>query len=170
MIIDFEVRKVFLNWLPWLLMMKRPGHTFTRSSLKRSEDLKELELREKQSKSLLANVLDMDDDSLKGIDSNHHNNSTPPSYVKLTHICEEFGVKKSSPNSLSRHSRPELIQILRELRFITERMRREDEDEEITNDFKFAAIVVDRLCLIAFSSFLLISTCAILFAAPHLIA
>lgn len=65
---------------------------------------------------------------------------------------------------------PELLRIFKELRFITDRMRKKDDEDDVENDWEFAAMVVDRLCLVMFSSFLVISTCAILFAAPHLIA
>ena len=64
----------------------------------------------------------------------------------------------------------DLTPIVRELRFITNRMRREDELQEIINEWKFAAMVIDRLCLILFTSFAVISTAVCLLSAPHLIA
>lgn len=39
----------------------------------------------------------------------------------------------------------ELHTILKELQFITNRMKKSDEDEEVISDWKFAAMVVDRL-------------------------
>lgn len=63
----------------------------------------------------------------------------------------------------------ELGQILKELRMITDKLRKEDEAAEITNDWKFAAMVVDRLCLIIFTLFTVIATIAVLFSAPHII-
>ena len=39
----------------------------------------------------------------------------------------------------------ELHTILKELQFITSRMKKSDEDDEIISDWKFAAMVVDRL-------------------------
>lgn len=39
----------------------------------------------------------------------------------------------------------ELHTILKELQFITNRMKKADEDDEIISDWKFAAMVVDRL-------------------------
>ena len=56
------VRSVFLQWLPWILRMDRPREKITRKTIMMSNRLKELELKEKDSKSLMANVLDMDDD------------------------------------------------------------------------------------------------------------
>ena len=57
------VRSVFLQWLPWILRMDRPGKKITRKSILMSNRMNELEVNEKPlSKSLMANVLDMDDD------------------------------------------------------------------------------------------------------------
>lgn len=41
---------------------------------------------------------------------------------------------------------------------ITDKIRKEDEAAEITNEWKFAAMVVDRLCLIVFTLFTIIAT------------
>lgn len=51
-----------MQWLPWLLRMSRPGKKITRKTILLSNQMKELELKERSSKSLLANVLDIDDD------------------------------------------------------------------------------------------------------------
>ena len=56
------VRSVFLQWLPWLLRMNRPRKKISRKTIMMNNRMKELEMKEKSSKSLLANVLDMDDD------------------------------------------------------------------------------------------------------------
>lgn len=48
-------------------------------------------------------------------------------------------------------------------------LRKEDDLSEITKDWKFAAMVVDRLCLIIFTLFTIISTVAVLFSAPNFI-
>ena len=60
--------------------------------------------------------------------------------------------------------------IMQELRFITNRLRRDDELGDIIGEWKFAAIVIDRLCLIMFSTFAIISLGVCLMSAPHLIA
>ena len=57
-----QIRAVFLQWLPWILRMSRPGRKITRKSILISNRMKELELKERSSKSLLANVLDIEDD------------------------------------------------------------------------------------------------------------
>lgn len=58
----FQIKSVFLQWLPWILRMGRPGKKITRKTIMLSNRMKELELKERSSKSLLANVLDIDDD------------------------------------------------------------------------------------------------------------
>ena len=63
----------------------------------------------------------------------------------------------------------ELQCILKELKFITNRMKLHDEEEEIIGDWKFAAMVIDRFCLITFTAFTVITTIAVLLSAPHII-
>lgn len=46
-------------------------------------------------------------------------------------------------------------------------LRKEDDESVVTKDWKFAAMVVDRLCLIIFTLFTLIATLAVLFSAPN---
>ncbi len=53
---------MFLHWLPWLLRMNRPKKKITRKTIMMNNRMKELEMKEKTSKSLLANVLDIDED------------------------------------------------------------------------------------------------------------
>ena len=61
-VFSLQVRTLFLQWLPWILRMQRPGKPITRKTIMMTNRMRELELKEKSSKSLLANVLDMDDD------------------------------------------------------------------------------------------------------------
>ena len=57
----YQVRTVFLQYLPWLLMMSRPGKKITRKTIMMQKKLKELDKTENVSRSLLVNVLDMED-------------------------------------------------------------------------------------------------------------
>jgi len=57
--------------------------------------------------------------------------------------------------------------VLRELRLVTDKLRADEARLAICSDWKFAAMVVDRFCLILFSVFTVVSTFAILFSAPH---
>lgn len=55
----FQIRIVFLYWLPCLLRMSRPDNPEAHPPKNLQADA---EMRERSSKSLLANVLDIDDD------------------------------------------------------------------------------------------------------------
>lgn len=64
---------------------------------------------------------------------------------------------------------PEIQCILQEVSYIAQRFRDQDEAEAICSEWKFAAAVVDRLCLVAFSLFSIICTFTILMSAPNFI-
>lgn len=64
---------------------------------------------------------------------------------------------------------PVIVKILEEVQFIAMRFRKQDEGEEICSEWKFAAAVVDRLCLVAFTLFAIICTLKILMSAPNFI-
>ncbi|XP_058875642.1 cholinergic receptor, nicotinic, alpha 11 [Acipenser ruthenus] len=64
---------------------------------------------------------------------------------------------------------PQLASILEEVRFLAERFREQDAGETISSQWKFAAAVIDRLCLVVFSIFNIICTISILMAAPNFI-
>lgn len=72
----------------------------------------------------------------------------------------------SSPCALAQR---DLQGILREIRFITARMRKSEEDAEVVGDWKFAAMVVDRMCLIVFTTFTVVATIAVLLSAPRIL-
>ena len=117
--------------------------------------MKDLELKERSSKSLLANVLDIEDDFR--------------AQATTSQAAASFIRPYSDEQSGCSMSQRELQIILRELQFITGRMRKADEEAEIISDWKFAAMVVDRFCLIVFTLFTVIATIAVLFSAPHII-
>ncbi|XP_032529179.2 neuronal acetylcholine receptor subunit alpha-7 isoform X2 [Danaus plexippus] len=152
------IRCVFLYWLPWILRMSRPGSATTPPPA-RAPPPPDLELRERSSKSLLANVLDIDDDF-------RHTHAQQPPCCRYYRSGEENGA------GLAAHScfgvDYELSLILKELRVITDKMRTDDEEADISRDWKFAAMVVDRLCLIIFTLFTIIATLAVLLSAPHI--
>ena len=82
-----------------------------------------------------------------------------PTATATGHSCGAAG--SSSTNR-------ELQCILKELKFITNRMKLQEEEEEIISDWKFAAMVIDRFCLIIFTAFTVITTIAVLCSAPHI--
>lgn len=63
----------------------------------------------------------------------------------------------------------DLAKILEEVRYITRRLRNRDEDANMCNEWKFAAAVIDRMCLMAFSFFTILCTFGILMSAPNFV-
>ncbi|XP_071531432.1 neuronal acetylcholine receptor subunit alpha-7-like [Panulirus ornatus] len=164
------IRCVLLQWLPWILRMNRPGKKITRKTILMNNKMRELELKERSSKSLLANVLDIDDDirqiQAMGTGTPSHNGG----YPRLVGRSYEEGGPIMTPHaSFCFNNTRELQSILRELRYITGQMRSEDEANEIVVDWKFAAMVVDRFCLITFTTYTIISTIVVILSAPHII-
>ncbi|KAK0170077.1 hypothetical protein PV328_010682, partial [Microctonus aethiopoides] len=56
------VKTVLLQWLPWILRMDRPGKKITKKTILLNSKMREMERQNKTSMSLIANVLDMNDD------------------------------------------------------------------------------------------------------------
>ncbi|KAL0121529.1 hypothetical protein PUN28_006800 [Cardiocondyla obscurior] len=163
------VRLLFLQWLPCVLRMSRPGKKITKKTILMANRMKEMELQERSSKSLLANVLDIDDDF------RHGNSAANPAsgYIRSAYgtplSTRPATVEETSASLPLSGMQKELHTILKELQFITNRMKKADEDGEIVSDWKFAAMVVDRLCLFIFTLFTVLATIVILCRAPHII-
>lgn len=81
----------------------------------------------------------------------------------------QHDVHSEQTRSLLLEQLPEISQILEEVQYIARRFREQDEGEAICSEWKFAAAVVDRLCLVAFSLFSIICTFTILMSAPNFI-
>ncbi|KAL7745803.1 hypothetical protein ACLKA6_009997 [Drosophila palustris] len=154
----------------------------------KKQQIQNVELKERSSKSLLANVLDIDDD----FRCNHRCTSATlphqPTYYRtmfrqgddgsvgpvgpvgpVAAVADARMHEAISHTCLGSSAEYELALILKELRWITDQLKKEDETGDITRDWKFAAMVVDRLCLIIFTLFTIIATLAVLFSAPHFI-
>ncbi|XP_041842897.1 CHRNA7-FAM7A fusion protein-like isoform X1 [Melanotaenia boesemani] len=61
----------------------------------------------------------------------------------------------------------QLQALLVEVQFLVERVREQDRQLSLAEQWQFAAAVIDRLCLVGFSVFNIICTIAILMAAPN---
>lgn len=190
---------MFLVWMPCLLCMSRPNRDEDSSNGNKSDKnkstassihhLPDMEFRAKSSRSLLANVLDLDDDLRSSTRSYPGARSQvapmPEHMVEQQHTsimmgtisggggsCGGSGVAGAAAavaaaSCLGPHR--ELSLILKELRVITDKLRKDEDDEGTTNDWKFAAMVVDRMCLYIFTFFTVAATIAVLMSAPHVI-
>ena len=141
--------------------MKRPGHDLSWQAIRNRQSRQTSvnkpfpsPLLADSSKSLLANITHADDASF--VDGNR-SILTP-----LLHMV------KPLPNNddidLHRH---ELRTIVAELRFLTDFVRKQEEEDDISQDWKFSAMVIDRLCLVLFTIMTSIFSYVTLFSAPN---
>lgn len=164
--------------------MKRPGYVSARGRLVSidaiSTDSASCPSKLPQ-KSLLTDVLDLSDSKLpfKGSGSDYSvllNNPSEftESETEVKSAADSFDCPSdlslalgSPEETIASHLLPVLLRTFRELQVVTNYQENEEDERHISEDWKFAAMVVDRLSLIIFSSILVISTGAILFKAPH---
>ncbi|CAI4226691.1 unnamed protein product [Auanema sp. JU1783] len=122
------VRRILLEWLPWILFMSRPHHQYR-----------------------------------KGV--SYDKRPRPPRELK----------HPLSPDLPSHHPAYEaqvllLHAVYKELKQICNQLDKEEREELIQNDWRFAAMAIDRACMIMFTVFIVVSILAIMMSAPHLIA
>ncbi|KOC61086.1 Neuronal acetylcholine receptor subunit alpha-7, partial [Habropoda laboriosa] len=186
------VKVVFLYWLPCILRMSRPGDKEEREAQKSqkpspvtgaSKSYGDLELHQRSSKSLIANVLDLEDNALAHAATPHHQHSTPlahtsyPGAHQISHTPHHHQHPPETPGPQVETilqnacfcARYELVLILKEIKIITDQLKSEELNTKVTNDWKFAAMVIDRMCLIIFTLFTIIATISVLLSAPHII-
>ncbi|GIY89765.1 neur_chan_memb domain-containing protein [Caerostris darwini] len=158
--------------------MERPGHKITRRDLFRSTKVCEMELKERASRSLLTNIMDGGGGASGGEEEfraggNATASSSPAPQQRVQGSYANVLIGGSNQGSMvysCMHADVELSAILRELKVITAKLRKDDRDSEVVSDWQFAAMVVDRICLINFTIFTVASTVLSLGSAPHLMA
>ncbi|VDK83074.1 unnamed protein product [Litomosoides sigmodontis] len=168
-------KTLLLYWLPYLLRINRPG---VKLSWKALPPLFPCTKPTTHSESLIRNIkeaeLNSRSDSLV-VDcricqyiSGIYNGKSPISKV----INGPALLSQTNPSSDIGEQATLLVlqRIYQELKMITRRMMDAEKDDAKANNWKFAAIVVDRLCLYIFTIFIVASSCGILLSAPYFIA
>lgn len=134
--------------------MQRPGHNTNRARIIQRPRLRDIRMQERSSRSLLANVLELDDNTSLRLE-----NGTSGISIKIDDCNEGGGV-----------FRTELLAILKELRRITGKYKKDEDDIDIRSEWKFAAMVIDRLCFWICVTFTVVSTVTVLMSAPQVMA
>uniref|UniRef100_A0A673FMA7 Neuronal acetylcholine receptor subunit alpha-7 n=1 Tax=Sinocyclocheilus rhinocerous TaxID=307959 RepID=A0A673FMA7_9TELE len=169
------VQVVLLQWVAWFLRMKRPGesedperppcapHLRRCSSGSQSGSLQNAPgSASTNSANNNGNLLYIGFSSLDEASPGRLQSATSPALTVLQPSAASHS--QSGGNGLSKHSA-----ILEEVRFVADRFRGQDENDSVSEQWKFAAAVIDRLCLVAFSVFNIICTISILMAAPNFV-
>ncbi|XP_051756814.1 neuronal acetylcholine receptor subunit alpha-7a [Ctenopharyngodon idella] len=168
-------RVVLLNWCAWFLRMKRPGEDRVRSACHNKQPRSsfssvDLNISTGAAQSTNGNLLYI---GFRGMDTIHYATSPDSGVIcsRLVAAGEEDvllpGAQASSVSSGPGET--DLSKILDEVRYIAKRFRDQDEEETLCNEWKFAASVIDRLCLMAFSLFTILCTIGILMSAPNFV-
>lgn len=177
MFITQKTRVILLNWCAWFLRMKRPGEERVRSAChnkapRSSLTSMDLNASTSASQSTNGNMLYV---GIRGLESIHYSPAaiSPDSGVLCGRLLGRAGEDEmllpTGQSSSVAGVEPELAKILDEVRYIAKRFRDQDEDESVCNEWKFAASVIDRLCLMAFSLFTILCTIGILMSAPNFV-
>ncbi|XP_061765239.1 neuronal acetylcholine receptor subunit alpha-7-like [Nerophis ophidion] len=184
------VRVILLNWCAWFLRMKKPGKDVKRTAQSSScsaykyphnsphhHSSNSMQMSATAGQASTQSTLNGNMKLYLGY-MGTDNPSFPPATDSGVLMCGGGGGDRSaclSPGDSDQtrtllHERlPEISQILEEVQYIARRFREQDEGEAICSEWKFAAAVVDRLCLVAFSLFSIICTFTILMSAPNFI-
>ncbi|OAF65243.1 hypothetical protein A3Q56_06990, partial [Intoshia linei] len=140
---EIAVRIVICEWLAWILHMSRPGKNLSREFLLRKAKIRKFELQKPFSLSLISNIKNVD-------------NAIPQNHYLLHGACINEAFKSQvSTESIIKN---ELLEILNELRFITHKIKDTDQTDGEIHDWKFAAMVIDRFCLIVFTLMTVLTT------------
>uniref|UniRef100_A0A673BD29 Neuronal acetylcholine receptor subunit alpha-7 n=1 Tax=Sphaeramia orbicularis TaxID=375764 RepID=A0A673BD29_9TELE len=187
------VRVILLNWCAWFLRMKKPGEdrkTAVSSSSPAVYKYSHPPPHHTSTSSIQMTTIPGQASNQSATTNGnmnlyfgYHSMGTdnpafPPSTESGVVVCGGG----NHPNTSSLHDTnteqtrtllldqlPEISRILEEVQYIARRFREQDEGEAICSEWKFAAAVVDRLCLVAFSLFSIICTFTILMSAPNFI-
>uniref|UniRef100_A0A3Q2G773 Neuronal acetylcholine receptor subunit alpha-7-like n=1 Tax=Cyprinodon variegatus TaxID=28743 RepID=A0A3Q2G773_CYPVA len=136
------VHLVLLQWVPWFLRMKRPG-----------------------------------EGAEPTISSPPLETPVSPDPERTGTVNGPCGLEPGGGRAAALQSHSGMIQsvavenqlqaLLNEVQFLVERVREQDRQLSLAEQWQFAAAVIDRLCLVGFSVFNIICTIAILMAAPN---
>uniref|UniRef100_A0A8C9U2L9 Neuronal acetylcholine receptor subunit alpha-7 n=1 Tax=Scleropages formosus TaxID=113540 RepID=A0A8C9U2L9_SCLFO len=156
------VQVILFQWVAWFLRMKRPGDGMGSNRHSCTPTLRRCSSGS-QSRSIP-----------NPPDANNNGNLL---YISFQNLEEPPLIPDPSQriNTMSRKGGPagmgdpRLQAILEEVRFVADRFREQGESEVIADQWKFAAAVIDRLCLVAFSIFNIICTISILMSAPNFV-
>ncbi|CAF4830265.1 unnamed protein product, partial [Rotaria sp. Silwood1] len=172
------VRKYICNYLAWLLFMKRPNHDLSWRAIRRQwaflkqepNNIKALignnhskipsePLLHKTFELLPNNIIDIEKESLEFQDNQEKQRSDVLLEFSVPRVTKiHRNVSKELHTCDMEMVRSELRIIISQLTVLTNHFRRQEEHDDETQDWKFIAMVIDRLCLIIFSIIMFVFT------------
>lgn len=158
--------------------MERPGIKLTWSTL---PSILPCSKPKRHSESLIRNIKETENGSRKSsFDMERRLNQYMNGHMKssstlLSSSFETtvFATPGPKPSQLELTNQATILLLQRihnELKIITKQMIEAEKDDSASNQWKFAAMVVDRFCLYLFSGFIITTTIGIMMSAPYLVA
>ncbi|GMT11850.1 hypothetical protein PFISCL1PPCAC_3147 [Pristionchus fissidentatus] len=156
----FWMRWLLLEWAPWLLRMRLPKRENTLSTIKQS----------------WAERMDSDEDTKTAFD---YTDGTAKMVTSVSIAMKEnfdnlvFQVHVNSDVKRDRGlmKRLETLnRIYEHVKMIRENGDDGEEDERVANEWRFAAIVVDRIGLLSFTALIIVTSAILSLRAPYLFA
>ncbi|CAB3411329.1 unnamed protein product [Caenorhabditis bovis] len=134
-------RFIFLEWLPWLLLMSRPEHTFKRPVKPRHQN--------------------------EDLESSGTQKSGYSEINQEEEKCRRPRLLVNSQvfNDPSQQALEEIVELLRGFQ---QKLEEDEEEEEQILDWRFMAMVIDRLSLFAFTALILGTTAVVFLVTPNL--
>ena len=190
------MRSLLLFWFPWALRMERPGVKLTYATLpsifcskpkRHSESLirniKENEASPSRYQLLCFENLDLFRSNSLDLERRLHHymastgliNGLGPLGAPHSQVAAPVDIGQQATLLILQRIYHELkvlnfFKIIQRFQVITKRMVENDREEQGSQSWKFAAMVVDRLCLYIFTVFIFASTIGIFWSAPYLVA
>ncbi|XP_043274170.1 acetylcholine receptor subunit alpha-like [Venturia canescens] len=186
------VRRVFIHVLPRLLVMRRPQYQIDKRTLDPHHSQRVmvrtcngLELRD-PSLFVEASASELVESSVlfPSVDSRDELNPRELEAVNLGSTCRIHGSPAAAPppqqlpteesvdalcNALHHwHHCPELYKAIEAIRFIADHTKREEDSTRVKEDWKYVAMVLDRLFLWIFTLAVVVGTAGIILQAPTL--
>ncbi|XP_052277536.1 acetylcholine receptor subunit beta-like 1 isoform X2 [Dreissena polymorpha] len=175
----YWVRLVFLNYLPRLLFMERPGHS-TRwrppedHRVGHSEDTPQRTPRGVNSRSpdvtqyLPHSCGGQYENLVESVELPELRNHSP-CRLTVSPVRELHPRVTSYEDEAIAQLSPEILKAAEALRFISRHLKNEDEYNTVLDDWKYVARVIDRLLLYIFLCVTVLGTVCILMQAPHIL-
>ncbi|XP_050499093.1 acetylcholine receptor subunit beta-like 2 [Diabrotica virgifera virgifera] len=153
-------RKVFLHFMPKLLIMRRTTYSLP-------------EYDDNQPPRGYTNEIDLQLNMGEPFTTDFKITTREPSFVLQNSEHEDGKMKAHSSMTESSNMTPKVLSAnvlaaLEGVRFIAQHIRDADKDNEIVEDWKFVSMVLDRFFLWVFTLACIGGTCGIIFQAPSL--
>ncbi|VDP15358.1 unnamed protein product [Onchocerca flexuosa] len=93
-------------------------------------------------------------------------NRQPPA-IELTHVDSMEQLEKDPSTSAYYPLSPDALRAIDAIEYITNHLKQEEEYKMYRDDWKYVAMIIDRLLLYVFFGITVGGTCGILFSAPY---